>query len=395
MNDLRFAFMPDRELDRRWGLVRALLGENGLDALVTLCSDDDMGGYMRWLTDNPVMPYRRGAVFERDGGISVIEHGGRASYRNPNGNDLYNRGVDDIYGVAEFPAVDYSLSYEAEVMVSILGRKKARKIALVGTGNMPHRFVEHLTRHLGETVQFTDLTEAVDEIMVVKSPDEIAAIRKAAALQDQLLQLALKTVRPGITDAELTATLRAEAQKNGAEGGIILCGSGPQGSFAPFRPISRQNRTMRDGDYVSLLIENSAPGGYFTEIARNIVIGKAQAVLTEAAEAAKSLQDKILPVFQPGIACKDVYAQHNADRATIGQPPEDRIFAHGQGYNLVERPLIRQDETMTLNPGMNLAIHPTLADGKTVFSVMCDNFLLSEGGISERLHKTEQKVFEV
>jgi len=31
-----------------------------------------------------------------------------------------------------------------------------------------------------------------------------------------------------------------------------------------------------------------------------------------------------------------------------GLPAELRLYAHGQGYDLVERPLIRADETMNL-----------------------------------------------
>ena len=41
-----------------------------------------------------------------------------------------------------------------------------------------------------------------------------------------------------------------------------------------------------------------------------------------------------------------------------GLPPELRLYAHGQGYDMVERPLIRDDETMPLEAGMCLAVHP-------------------------------------
>lgn len=49
---------------------------------------------------------------------------------------------------------------------------------------------------------------------------------------------------------------------------------------------------------------------------------------------------------------------------------------------------------MTLRAGMNLAIHPTLADGENTFAVMCDNFILETGGMT-RIHRTEQRVFEI
>jgi Xaa-Pro aminopeptidase len=75
-------------------------------------------------------------------------------------------------------------------------------------------------------------------------------------------------------------------------------------------------------------------------------------------------------------------------------PPEKRLYAHGQGYDLVERPLIRADETMALEAGMNLAVHPGY-QSNSLFAVICDNYLVTEAGVSECLHKTEKKVFEV
>ena len=282
MTDDRFLRMSTPELERRWALVRGLIADRGLDAVLTLCSDDDMGGYVRWLTDGPVLPYRRGVLFARDGAMAVVEHGGQGAHRAPHPGDANYRGITDIWGVAEFPVVDYSLHYEAEVVVAEIRRRDYRRIALVGAGNMPHRFVSHIEEALSGTVTFSDETAAFDGFMVVKSEEEQAAICRAAALQDELMALALRTIRPGLLEAELTATLRAHAQARGAEGGIILAGSGPQGTFAPFKPIARQNRHIEPGDVVALLVENSGPGGYFTEIARNFVVGKAEAVVAEA-----------------------------------------------------------------------------------------------------------------
>lgn len=77
-----------------------------------------------------------------------------------------------------------------------------------------------------------------------------------------------------------------------------------------------------------------------------------------------------------------------------GLPPERRLYAHGQGYDLVERPLIRADETMELAANMNFAVHPGYDDG-TVFAVICDNYLVTETGVSDCLHQTSKKVFEL
>ncbi len=76
-------------------------------------------------------------------------------------------------------------------------------------------------------------------------------------------------------------------------------------------------------------------------------------------------------------------------------PPETRLFAQGQGYDLVERPLIREDETFEVTANMNLAIHPTIAHGHAVFTTMCGNFVVGADGSMKRIHSAEQKVFEI
>lgn len=393
MEDLRFARVSSAEMERRWGLLRALANDKKLDCLLTAANEDDNSGYVPWFTGSPGLAYRKVVAFHPDDLMTVVTHGAFGQKMAPAGKDPLNPGVGTIYGTPEFPAAHYGHGYEAEILVEDLKKRGIKRIGLVGAGNMNHGFVKKLTDGLSG-VTFTDETEAVDGYMVVKSPEELDLIRKTAKIQDHLFQVALKNAKPGMTDAGLTALIRAEAIRHGCAGGIIMGGSGAQGSFASFRPIPMQNRTIQEGDYLPLLIEVSGPGGYFTEVARTLTFGKIGPALAEANAAAMEMQDSIIKAFKPGTACADIFAEHNRDRAARKMPPEARIFAHGQGYNLVERPLIRQDETQKVAAGMNFAVHPTVADGKTVFTTMCDNFIVGDGAM-ERIHATEQKVFEV
>jgi Xaa-Pro aminopeptidase len=163
-------------------------------------------------------------------------------------------------------------------------------------------------------IAFSDETEAVDWMMAVKSDEELNIIRSTANVQDHLFATAVKNAKPCITDAALTALGRAEATRNGGAGGIILGGSGPQGSFASFRPITRQSRMIKEGDFLPLLIEVSGPGGYFTEVARTLSFGKGGPALAEANAAVTEMQHSIIKAFKPGTLCADILAEHNRDR---------------------------------------------------------------------------------
>jgi Xaa-Pro aminopeptidase len=155
-----------------------------------------------------------------------------------------------------------------------------------------------------------------------------------------------------------------------------------------------QGRTLKAGEHFTLLIENNGPGGFYAEIARTIVLGKASNELIDGFEAMKEARTHTLSLIKPGTSCRDVAAAHDDFMRGRGLPPERRLYCHGQGYDLVERPLVRADETMVLEENMNLAVHPGY-ESDSLFAVICDNYLVGAKGPSECLHKTAKQVFEI
>ena len=142
------------------------------------------------------------------------------------------------------------------------------------------------------------------------------------------------------------------------------------------------------------MIENNGPGGFYTEIARTVVLGKASNELIDGFESTKEAQAHTLSLLKPGTACAEIAQSHDAYMRARGLPPELRLYAHGQGYDLVERPLIRADETMTLDEHMNLAVHPGY-ETPSIFAVICDNYFVEAAGPSACLHNTPKQVFEL
>ena len=132
----------------------------------------------------------------------------------------------------------------------------------------------------------------------------------------------------------------------------------------------------------------------YTEIARTIVLGKASNEVIDGFETVKEAQAHTLRLMKPGASCRDIAAAHDDFMRARGLPPELRLYCHGQGYDLVERPLIRADETMTLEAGMNIAVHPGY-ETNSLFAVICDNYLVGADGPGQCLHKTPKRVFEV
>ena len=76
-----------------------------------------------------------------------------------------------------------------------------------------------------------------------------------------------------------------------------------------------------------------------------------------------------------------------------GRPKEDRIHAHGHGYDMVERPLVRFDDEMPIHEDHSLAVHPTYVRGGFLCWV-CDSFLADAAGAFERIHAFPQQIFQ-
>jgi Xaa-Pro aminopeptidase len=201
-------------------------------------------------------------------------------------------------------------------------------------------------------------------------------------------------IKPGMRDIDVTALAQYEGQVLGSEQGIFLGSSAPVGQAARFAPRHFQGRTLKQGDHLVLLIENNGPGGYFAEIARTLVLGKASNELTDGFEAMKEAQDYTLSLMKPGASCRDIANAHDAYMKQRGLPPEIRLYAHSQGYDMVERPMLRADETMPLEVGMNFAVHPGY-ETPSMWMTICDNYMVEADGVSDCLHKTEKRIFEV
>jgi Xaa-Pro aminopeptidase len=356
---------------------------------------DWLGGSVRYFTDVPANNgYPRSVIFPAAGLMTIVEMGPFDGRKLLDGDDPVHPGVGEILSSAPFSSVAYTDRYDAELICRALRRADHRRVGLVGPGAMPHALVgaieESVKARGGEILDATDLVGA---IKAIKSDEEIAWIRRAAEMQDAVFAEVLSYIRPGMRDVDVAALAWREGQVRGSEQGIVLGGSAPLGEASIFLGRHQQGRRLERGDHLSLLIELNGPAGFYAEIARTIVLGKASSELLEGFAHVREAQEASLRRMLPGAACRDVAEAHDAHMGARGLPPELRLYAHGQGYDMVERPLIRRDEAMTIAPGMCLAVHPGYQT-PSLFAVICDNYLIGENGPGACLHRTEKRVFE-
>jgi Xaa-Pro aminopeptidase len=308
------------------------------------------------------------------------------------GKDVNNPGVGEIIYSPSFFSIAYTHDYDPLLVADELKRRGYKTIGLVGRGALPSSLVYAIRNTVA--ARLVDASDLVDPIKAIKSAEEIALLRATAAMQDAVFAKVAAAIKPGMRDCDLGAIAQYEGQLLGSEQGIFRGSSEPLGRPAVLRGRHFQDRVLQKGDYITLLIENNGRGGYYTELARTMVLGKASAELRDAFAMVVAAQRHTVANLKPGAACPDIYAAHNAFMQNHGAPAEQRLYGHSQGYDMVERPLLRNDETIPIAADMCVAVHPGFPT-KTNFVFICDNFLIHQDGAVEPMHKTQQKIYEV
>jgi Xaa-Pro aminopeptidase len=383
--------LPRAELERRWSLLRAAMTEAGVDALLAQTNNDFHGGTVRYLTDIPAVAGAWTAVvFPREAAMTIVTLG-------PMGG-AFEAG-DALVGAAHvrtaplFAAAPYTSRYDADLIVEAMAPFARGTIGVVGRYQMSAATLDAVRKELPNAT-FVDASDLVDRIRVVKSPHEQELIRATALLQDEAMRIALEAVEPGRRESDITTIAQHACLDRGAEQGIYLSASWRPGQATDIAGRHFQNRVLSEGDVLCLLIESNGPGGFYTELGRTCVLGSPPAQLTEELEFVVAAQRFCLELLRPGTSCAEVWERYNGFMVENGRPPERRLHAHGQGNDLVERPLIRFDEPMTIVEGMNIVVHPSyIRDG--LGSWICDNYLIGPDGPGPSIHSFPQRIVDL
>ena len=382
------------ELERRWQLVRAAMEEAKIDVLLMQNNNDHMGGYVRYFTDIPATNgYPNTVVFPREDDMTVVCQGPFGGNETTAQGDLTWRGVKKIMTTPSYASAHYTKDYDPELAVKALEPFRNATIGYVGTYQMSYAMLDYVKRTFPKA-RYVDASDLVDKIKVIKSAEEQELVKRAALMQDGAMRAAFAAVKPGMRDTEVAAIAQQYSVTHGSENGIYLCASMPLGTPSKFGNKHVQNRIIQKGDQIALLVEDNGPGGMYTELGRSCVVGvKVPQAMKDELAFVMEARKVTLDLLKPGTSSKDVWDGFNAFMRKNGRPMESRLYCHGQGYDLVERPLVRSDEPMAIEVDMNIVVHPTYIHAGYL-NWLCDNYIIGGNGPGDRLHQFPEEVVE-
>jgi Xaa-Pro aminopeptidase len=384
-----------QELERRWRELRAGMAKQGIDVLVMQNNNDHMGGYVKYITDLPaVSGYPFTVIFPADDLMTLVRMGAFGGELDmSSGTDPFHRGVKRILTTPSFASAPYTNDYDPELAAKALAPYAKGTIGLVGQYQMSAALVDYLRKTL-TGARFVDATDMVDGIKVIKSPEEIERIRETARIQDGAMRAAFAAIKPGMRDREVAAVAQYYSHCRGSEQGVYKCGSAPAGTSYGFKDWHFQDRVIQDGDQFLFLVENNGPSGYYAELGRTCIVGRASNAMKDEFAFALEARQFVLDRLKPGTPAKAVWTDFNEMMKRNGRPEEKRLNCHGQGYDMVERPLVRFDEPLEIQTNMNIVVHPTYAH-RGMMTWVCDNYLIGADGPVERFHQTPEEITEL
>jgi Xaa-Pro aminopeptidase len=179
----------------------------------------------------------------------------------------------------------------------------------------------------GRPVPVGDL---VERLRAVKSPEEVDAVRAAAALAQAALAELLPTVRVGQTEQEVGAALEAALRRRGSEWHPFptIVASGPRSAL----PHARTSpRPIGAGEWL-LLDFGAQVDGYCADLTRTLVVGaRADERQRAVYDLVRAAQQRALEHLRPGITGREGDA---LAREVIAARGFGDAFGHSLGHGL-------------------------------------------------------------
>lgn len=197
----------------------------------------------------------------------------------------------------------------------------------------------------------------VEGIRRVKEPDEIEAIRRAAALADEAFDHILRFLRAGVTEREVALELEFFMRRRGASALAFdtIVASGPRSSL-PHGVAS--DRTIGPGELVTLDF-GCVVDGYCSDMTRTVAVGEPDDKQREIYAIVLEAQERGLMAVRAGAAARDVDAACRDFIAARGYGENfGHSTGHGVGRAVHEEPRLAAEVDDVLVPGNVVTVEP-------------------------------------
>ncbi len=290
--------------------------------------------------------------FTGSSGALVVEHGKTTLF------------TDGRYAL-QAPAQTASAGVRAQItkeslpaaVGSYLGSLRKRVMAAYDPSRVTVAAQSSLEKAAGRKVRWQPETGWTEELRAIKSPAEIAQMRKAALLGSRVFEQTLKVVRPGVAEIEVAAEIEYRMRKLGAEGPSFetIVASGRRSALPHAHPTTKR---LKQNELVVLDL-GAILGRYCCDMTRTVFLGRApervrrwyRAVL-QAQQAACEALAVGAKAGAPDAAARQVLAAYGLGGYFI------HSTGHGLGLEVHEEPRLAARQERRFEAGNVVTIEP-------------------------------------
>ena len=216
---------------------------------------------------------------------------------------------------------------------------------------------EKLRETVGDETDWVPLKKAPQALRQIKTPAEIVAMRKAAAITSEAFEAVLPKIRPGMAETELRLELENCMFRLGAEKLAFdtIIASGENGSLPHAVPGSRK---LRKGDMITMDF-GAKVGGYCSDMTRTVALGEPSPELRKIYSTVYRAQTMCEAALAAGKNCRDI---DRLARDYIDSQGYAGRFGHGLGHcvgiDIHEDPRLSPGCHDILKAGMVITVEP-------------------------------------
>jgi len=217
--------------------------------------------------------------------------------------------------------------------------------------------LQGLRRAAGVGVRWVPALGMVERLRMRKDPAELIQMRRAAILAGEVLQSAIRLLKPGIREFEVGAEVEYQMRKRGASGPAFetIVAFGERAALPHARPTAKR---LRKNELVVLDL-GVILGHYCSDVTRTVYVGQAPKRIRIWYQAVLEAQGAAIAAAKSGAACGDV---DGAARQVLAGYRLDHLFVHSTGHGLGlevhEDPRVARGQKKRLEPGNVITIEP-------------------------------------
>src|ERR1700761_7074495 len=253
--------------------------------------------------------------------------------------------------------------------------------------------LQAMKKAAGARVRWAPSEGYVEGLRGRKDAQELATMRRAAALADKVMAKALKLLKPGVRELEIAAEIEYQMRLLGASGPAFetIVAFGERSAFPHARPTDKR---LRKNELV-VLDMGAILAHYCSDITRTVVVGKASPKVRGWHKAVQEARTAAVAAGRAGAACGEVDA---AARQVLAGYKLDRYFTHSTGHGLGievhEDPRVAKGQKQKVGPGNVVTIEPGVYI-PGVGGIRIEDDVAVHSGESEVLTRSPRDIIEI